>query len=991
MKTSKINNTLRTRLVGSWTGVATLATLLAGLSTTAVQATEELLTETDQPTLHSREATRIPKVLAGRTRSVQVKMSALQAETLSLTLFDDTRLTAVRDRLEKVRGHFTWVGHIEGYPDSEVILAVRGRALMGTINWEGQLYEIVYKGQQLHQVRQLDPKKMAPNDDEPIIPNLDEEPLSPPSKQTRGAAVVSTGQVVDLMVVYTSKAKANAGGVAGIEAKIINAVAKANQAYLNSQVNMYMNLVKMAEVNYTETGNMSSSLSALRSKTDGKMDEVHTWRDQVGADQVVLISADTNYCGLSYQMTSLSTGFASFAFSVVHDDSKFSCLGQNTLAHELGHVQGNAHDPANANPPGIYPYSQGYRICGLFRDIMSYSCQGETRIPYFSNPSVAYQGQPTGLAEQSDTARSMNNTVATVANFRASVPTSVPTAPNTLTATALSSYGVALNWVDAANNETGFKIQRSLDGVNFSEIASLGNNVTQWNDSGLSAGVTYTYRVYAYNSIGNSANSNIVTVTTPAAPTAPSSLTAIVSSVNQVNLSWIDTANNETGFKIQRSLDGVNFSEIASLGNNVTQWNDSGLSAGVTYTYRVYAYNSIGNSANSNIVTVTTPAAPTAPSNLTAIASSADLSTAVFSANQVNLSWVDTANNEIGFKVLRSLDGVNFSEITALGSNITQFTDSGLSAGTTYFYRVVAYNEVGLSGESNTVTVTTETVPMAPTGLTANALSANEVALSWTDAATNEIGFKVQRSLDGVNFSEVATLDGNATSYTDTGLSAGSAYSYRVVAYNNLGPSTDSNTVMVTTPAAPTAPTNLTAVASSSTSIVLNWVDTANNETGFKVLRSQDGVSFTELASLASDVTSYTDTSLNNGMTPGATYSYRVVAYNSIGNSIDSNTAAVTVTSPLMDTQAPIVTISNPINASMVVTSAITVTATATDDVQLATFMLYLDGNLIWYTKTSNINYRLGTRSFTPGNHTIKAVATDTSGNIAETSVTVIK
>lgn len=64
MKTSKINNTLRTRLVGSWTGVATLATLLAGLSTTAVQATEELLTETDQPTLHSREATRIPKVLA---------------------------------------------------------------------------------------------------------------------------------------------------------------------------------------------------------------------------------------------------------------------------------------------------------------------------------------------------------------------------------------------------------------------------------------------------------------------------------------------------------------------------------------------------------------------------------------------------------------------------------------------------------------------------------------------------------------------------------------------------------------------------------------------------------------------------------------------------------------------------------------------------------------------------------------------------------------
>jgi hypothetical protein len=280
---------------------------------------------------------------------------------------------------------------------------------------------------------------------------------------------------------------------------------------------MQLNLVKMAEVNYTETGDMSKSLSDITNTTDGKMDEVHALRNQYGADQVALVTADSNYCGIAYVMTSLGSWFAPYAFAVVHDDSKYNCLGNHTLAHELGHNQGNMHDPDNSSYAGVYPYSYGYRLCGVFHDVMSYACSSP-RIPYFSNPNVFYNGQSTGVANYQDTARSMNGTSATVASFRSSTTTTptVPTAPTSLAATTQSSSSIVLTWADKSNNETGFKVQHSPDGVNWSEIASLGSNVTSFTNTGLKAGTKYSYRVYAYNSVGNSAFSNTASATTTA-------------------------------------------------------------------------------------------------------------------------------------------------------------------------------------------------------------------------------------------------------------------------------------------------------------------------------------------------------------------------------------------------------------------------------------------------------------------------------------------
>jgi hypothetical protein len=278
-------------------------------------------------------------------------------------------------------------------------------------------------------------------------------------------------------------------------------------------------------------------------------------------------------------------------------------------------------------------------------------------------------------------------------------------------------------------------------------------------------------------------------------PDAPSNLTATTNSASQINLNWTDNSSNENGFTIERSLTGTDqWIEVGFVSGNIATYMDTGLIPSTTYYYRVSAYNVIGSSSFTNLAEATTfELPPIAPSNLNA---------AAVSTEQIDLNWTDNAANEIGFTVERSANGVdNWTEVGFSDANITSYSDTELVSGTTYHYRVAAYNLNGSSGFSNTANATTdEVVPGAPTNLVATSNFSNQVDLNWTDTANNENVFTIERSPNGLDsWLEIDQVAANNTSYSDIALASGTTYYYRIAAVNSAGSSGFSNISEATT------------------------------------------------------------------------------------------------------------------------------------------------------------------------------------------------
>ena len=397
----------------------------------------------------------------------------------------------------------------------------------------------------------------------------------------------------------------------------------------------------------------------------------------------------------------------------------------------------------------------------------------------------------------------------------------------------------------------------------------------------LAGSTLHFYRVRAYDGPNHSPFSNVASAVTQATPAAPSNLAATAVSSSQINLTWTDNSTNEGGFKLERSTDGVNFTQTNTLSKNAVKFSVTGLLASTTYHFRLRAYDGPNHSPYSNVPSATTTGAPAAPTNLTATAVSSD---------RINLTWTDNATNEVGFKLERSIDGVNFSQIASPAANTTSYANTGLTSSTTYHYRIRAYDGPNYSEFSNVASATTQATPTAPSNLAATAISSSKVNLTWTDNASGETGFKIERSTDGTTFTALASLLANTTSYQAGNLNASTTYHFRVRAYNGTNASSYSNVAAATTQPAPAAPSNLTATPSAG-KITLNWTDNATNEMGFKLDRSTDGVNFTQLGILGANSTSFA----NAGLASGVTYYYRIRAYDGPNHSTYSNVASATV------------------------------------------------------------------------------------------------
>jgi len=463
------------------------------------------------------------------------------------------------------------------------------------------------------------------------------------------------------------------------------------------------------------------------------------------------------------------------------------------------------------------------------------------------------------------------------------IPDAIHLPPTNLQVTPISQNSIKITWCDNSNNELGFKLERTEPLQEYRLIKLLPSGTTSYIDQGLRKNTAYLYRVKAYNKLGDSDYSNIAGVRTlDVLPNSPTNLTGIAKKSSWIDLTWQDNSDNEAGFKIERRLNKreSNYTQIAILPKDITSYQDSNLTPNTTYCYRVRAYNRTGNSEYSNLLTITTlPVIPFAPTSLKITS---------VSSNQINLSWYDNSDNEIGFRIERKTAGKQYEEIYLTLANVTTYEDKRLKPNTTYYYRVKAYNQAGNSSDSNEVEATTFDIPpYPPSNLLAKPISTGQIDLFWQDNSNNEQGFKIERSKDGKDYSQITMLSANATTYQDKDLLQNTTYYYRVKAYNSLGDSGYSNEVACKTlDVVPSAPTNLKTIAILPDKIKLTWQDNSNNELGFRIERKRkDETTYSHLTTISKNITEYED----RGILPNVTYLYRVCASNDEGCSEYSN------------------------------------------------------------------------------------------------------
>lgn len=335
----------------------------------------------------------------------------------------------------------------------------------------------------------------------------------------------------------------------------------------------------------------------------------------------------------------------------------------------------------------------------------------------------------------------------------------VPSAPSNLIAGAASTSQINLSWQNNASNQTGYEVDRSSDGVNFTAIATLGPAAISYSDSGLTSSTTYSYRVLATNAAGASLPSNVAVATTQAGTST------------SVNLSALNWASATVGWgTIQKNL--------SIKGNPL-------MLRGTTYA------SGIGTHAASQIVY-------NLNGQYSAFVSDVGVDDEVNGQGSVIFQVIGDGTVLFNSGVLTGASPVVHVNVSLAGvQQLTLVATNGIA-------NSIDYDHADWAGAALIQSVFV--APFAPSTLTAIPVSASQINLSWLNNSAGQTSIEVDRSTDGTNFTPLTTLAGNSTSYSDSGLAASTTFYYRVIAIDGAGPSPASNigSAMTLTPTSTT-------------------------------------------------------------------------------------------------------------------------------------------------------------------------------------------
>ena len=304
----------------------------------------------------------------------------------------------------------------------------------------------------------------------------------------------------------------------------------------------------------------------------------------------------------------------------------------------------------------------------------------------------------------------------------------------------------------------------------------------------------YEYRITAINPYGTSYSPNTVVSTLSTASGTP---TVTVISGTEIRVDWAAATGTGVTYNIYTSSDDITYT-AGPVGHPTAYYNHQGLSNGQTVYYKVTVVNTSGESAQSPSAVGTTYTTPDAPTNIQ-VTHSTPLS--------ATITWTAPANDggdptNLSYTLQRSNDNANWMSLQAT-AGLTA-TDSPLTPGSQYYWRVNSLNSAGIGGTSGTVSYLAPDLPTAPGSLTAALTGANNNAavLNWVAPSSTSgyavIGYHIEVNENSGTWETLVADTGNSgLVFTNTGLSAGSSYVYRVSAITAVGEGSPSNTATV--------------------------------------------------------------------------------------------------------------------------------------------------------------------------------------------------